>query len=69
MFIHVVGTTSYKVISNLKKHLPSQAPLPFFVHHNPLHAWQHLKFDQAIDEANSTLGICGYMPLSFYKKE
>lgn len=69
MSIHVVGTTSYKVISNLKKHLPSQAPLPFFVHHNPLHAWQHLKFDQAIDEANSTLGICGYMPLSFYKKE
>lgn len=63
------GLTAQKVISKLKNHLPSQAPLPFFVHHNPLHSWQNLRFDQAIHEANSTLGICGYMPLPWYKKE
>jgi uncharacterized protein YbcC (UPF0753/DUF2309 family) len=41
----------------LKHYLPAQAPLKDFIHHNSLHAFQHLNFHEALRNAS---GIFGY---------
>jgi uncharacterized protein YbcC (UPF0753/DUF2309 family) len=47
----------HTVLHALKHYLPAQAPLKDFIHHNTLHAFQHLKFHDAIRQAS---GIFGY---------
>ena len=59
--------TSKEAIDQLKKYLPTQAPLPFFVHHNPLHAWDAFHFEVGIQKASALTGIRGFMPHSYYK--
>jgi uncharacterized protein YbcC (UPF0753/DUF2309 family) len=45
------------VLHELKHYLPSQTPLKDFIHHNSLHAFQKMKFYDAIFQAS---GIFGY---------
>jgi len=59
--------TSIEAIDQLKKFLPTQAPLPFFVHHNPLHAWDAYPFEEGTQKASALIGIRGFMPHSYYK--
>jgi len=50
-----------KTLERAAHYLPAQAPLEVFVHHNTLHAYQHLPFHQAIAAAQTKLGVHGYL--------
>ncbi len=41
--------------------LPAQGPLSVFVHHNTLHAFEDLPFDQAVIEAGEIYGCEPYL--------
>ena len=45
-----------KVLDHLKHYLPSQTPLKDFIHHNSLHAYQHMKFYDGIFTASKKFG-------------
>ncbi len=44
------------VLHELKHYLPTQTPLKDFIHHNSLHAFQHMKFYDAIFKASKIFG-------------
>ena len=49
--------------------LPKQGPIGVFVHHNTLHAFEHLPFEQAVIEASQTFGTEPYMSEAVYRAE
>jgi uncharacterized protein YbcC (UPF0753/DUF2309 family) len=56
------------VLHELKHYLPSQTPLKDFIHHNSLHAFQHLKFYEGIFKASKTFGYQVTVPLTEYRE-
>lgn len=57
-----------KVLHDLKHYLPSQTPIKDFIHHNTLHAFQHMKFYDAIFNASSIFGYQVTLGLEDYRK-
>lgn len=51
----------------LKHYLPTQGPLKDFVHHNTLHAFQDMKFYDAISKASAIFGYQTTLALSEYR--
>ena len=49
--------------------LPRQGPIGVFVHHNTLHAFEHLRFEQAVLEASRLFGAEPYMSEAAYRAE
>jgi uncharacterized protein YbcC (UPF0753/DUF2309 family) len=57
-----------QAIERASHYLPAQAPLEVFVHHNTLHAFQHLPFHAAVREAQARLKVRGYLPKETYRE-
>lgn len=49
--------------------LPIQGPIGVFVHHNTLHAFEHLPFERAVIEASRLFGAEPYMSEAAYRAE
>ena len=56
------------VIKELKHFLPSQQALKDFIHHNSLHAFQHIKFYDAIFKASKIFGFQVHLQLPEYRE-
>ncbi len=57
-----------QVLHSLRHYLPSQGPLKDFVHHNTLHAFQDMKFYDAIFKASQIFGYQVTFSLSEYRQ-
>jgi uncharacterized protein YbcC (UPF0753/DUF2309 family) len=55
-------------IHELKHYLPSQQALKDFIHHNSLHAFQHMKFYDAVFKATSIFGFQAHLQLSEFRE-
>jgi uncharacterized protein YbcC (UPF0753/DUF2309 family) len=47
--------------------LPAQGPISIFIHHNTLHAFEHLPFEEAVEQAAIELGREPYLAESRYR--
>lgn len=54
-------------LHGLKHYLPTQGPLKDFVHHNPLHAFEHMKFYDAIFYVSHIFGYRVTFTLTEYR--
>lgn len=57
------------LLHKLAHYLPSQFPLKDFVHHNTLHAYQHLPFHRAMKQAAEQFGYQTYLGLEEYREK
>lgn len=68
--IHLDASNSFDVdaiIHRLAHYLPTQGPLKDFVHHNTLHAFQHLPFEEVILHARYVFEFFPLLPLETYR--
>ena len=49
--------------------LPTQGPIDVFIHHNTLHAFEHLSFEDAVKEAARVYGAEAFLPEQRYLDE
>ena len=65
---HHTTFDAHHVIRELKHYLPSQTSLKDFIHHNSLHAYQHMKFYDAIFKASEIFGYQVTLQLSEFRQ-
>ena len=56
------------ILHELKHYLPTQTPLKDFIHHNSLHAFQQMKFYDAIFKASKIFGYQPTLQLDEFRK-
>src|SRR5687767_6499533 len=56
-----------RVIDRLAHLLPAQGPISIFIHHNTLHAFEHLPFEEAVEQAAVRLGREPFLAESRYR--
>src|SRR5262245_9902170 len=56
-----------RVIDRLSHLLPAQGPISIFIHHNTLHAFEHLPFEEAVERAAQQLGCQPFLSESRYR--
>ncbi len=64
---HSSHFSEQEVLHELKHYLPAQAPLKDFIHHNSLHAFQNLKFHDALRNASEIFGYKVSLTLDEYR--
>lgn len=64
-----LGERIEAAISHAAHFLPAQGPIGVFVHHNTLHHFEHLKFEEAVTEAAGIFGAEPYMSEVAYRRE
>src|SRR5258708_39579199 len=47
--------------------LPAQGPISIFIHHNTLHAFESLTFEEAVERAGQRLGCQPYLSEARYR--
>ncbi|ESS71480.1 hypothetical protein UPF0753 [Methyloglobulus morosus KoM1] len=57
-----------KTIDHIAHWLPTQGPIKDFIHHNTLHAVQHLPFHEGVALAGKMFGARSYLPMADYQK-
>jgi hypothetical protein len=58
-----------QAVEHAAHYLPMQGPIGVFVHHNTLHAFQDLPFEQAVIQASQLFGAEPYMTEAAYRAE
>jgi len=58
-----------RVIDQLAHLLPAQGPISIFIHHNTLHAFEHLLFEEAVERAGERLGREPFLAESRYREK
>jgi hypothetical protein len=56
-----------RIIDRLAHLLPAQGPISIFIHHNTLHAFEHLPFEEAVEHAATELGREPFLTESRYR--
>jgi hypothetical protein len=57
------------VIDHVAHLLPAQGPITVFVHHNTLHAFEDLPFEEAVKKGAHVFGCHPYLPEDRYRQE
>jgi uncharacterized protein YbcC (UPF0753/DUF2309 family) len=57
------------VIDSLAHLLPAQGPISIFIHHNTLHALEHLPFEDAVERAADQLGCQPFLSEPRYREK
>ncbi|HYM25153.1 MAG TPA: putative inorganic carbon transporter subunit DabA, partial [Vicinamibacterales bacterium] len=55
------------VIDDLAHLLPAQGPISIFIHHNTLHAFEDLPFEEAVERAGARFGCEPYLVEARYR--
>ena len=58
-----------EVVEHASHLLPAQGPLSVFIHHNTLHAFEHMPFEEAVVEAGKVFGCQPFMSEAWYRSE
>lgn len=59
----------HNALEHAAHYLPAQGPIGVFVHHNTLHAFEHLPFEQAVAEAAAIFNAEPYMAEEAYREQ
>ncbi len=58
-----------ETIEHAAHYLPSQGPITVFVHHNNLHSFEHLPFEQGVVEGGRLYGCNAFLPEERYRQK
>ena len=69
MNTNILRFVEHDVLHKLSHYLPAQNPLKDFVHHNTLHAFQHLPFYDALHQATNVFGYKTYLSIADFREK